>query len=91
MDFLSTVNGSYCENFFPKGWDLDKMEACCNEANKVSERQDFWNEKFTPIECKDLTEFDVKMGHEIANEIKKANENNHTNRLACLCRSYRRN
>ena len=40
MNFKSTVEGSACENFFPKGWDLDKIEACCNEANKVSERQD---------------------------------------------------
>ena len=31
---------------------------------------------FTPIQCSDLNEFEVKMGHEIANEIKKANENN---------------
>ena len=77
MDFNSTVKGSLLEGFYPEGWDFEKIDKCCSNApESVTERQDFWNEKFTPIECKDLTEFDVKMGHEIANEIKKANENN---------------
>jgi len=77
MDFNSTVKGSLLEGFYPEGWDFEKIDKCCGNApESVTERQDFWNEKFTPIECKDLTEFDVKMGHEIANEIRKANENN---------------
>ncbi|MBE5749821.1 MAG: glucosamine-6-phosphate isomerase [Clostridiales bacterium] len=77
MDFNSTVKGSLLEGFYPEGWDFEKIDKCCSNApESVTERQDFWNEKFTPIECKDLTEFDVKMGHEIANEIRKANENN---------------
>lgn len=77
MNFNSTVKGSLCEDFFPKGWDLDKMDACCSHAPEtIGERQSFWNKDFNPIECESLAEFDVKMGHEIANEIKKANEEN---------------
>ncbi len=76
MDFNSTVKGSLLEGFYPKGWDFKKIDACCSNApESITERQAFWNENFAPVSCKDLTEFDVKMGHEIANEIKKANEN----------------
>ncbi len=77
MDFNSTVKGSLLEGFYPEGWDFEKIDKCCSNApESITEKQDFWNDNFTPIECKDVAEFDVKMGHEIANEIKKANENN---------------
>lgn len=74
MDFNSTVKGSLLEGFYPEGWDFEKIDKCCaNAPESVGERQDFWNKDFSPIECKDVAEFDVKMGHEIANEIRKAN------------------
>ena len=74
MDFNSTVKGSLLEGFYPEGWDFEKIDKCCaNAPESVGERQDFWNKDFMPIECKDVAEFDVKMGHEIANEIRKAN------------------
>ncbi len=77
MNFMSTVKGSLLESFYPKGWDFDKIDACCsNSPESVSERQDFWNKDFSPVACEDVVEFNVKMGHEIASEIKKANENN---------------
>ena len=72
MDFLSTYKGSLLENFFPKGWDLAKMDACCE---KGVEREDFWHKDFNPIECQDIGEFDTLMGHEIALQIKNAREN----------------
>ncbi len=75
MDFNSTVKGSLLEGFYPAGWDFEKIDKCCaNAPESVTERQSFWNEGFAPIPCTDLEEFNVKMGHEIANEIKKANE-----------------
>ena len=77
MDFNSTVKGSLLEGFYPEGWDFEKIDDCCShKPEEITERQSFWNEGFTPIQCGDVAEFDVKMGHEIANEIKKANEAN---------------
>lgn len=77
MDFNSTVKGSLLEGFYPEGWDFAKIDACCShKPEQVCDRQAFWNDGFTPIQCSDLNEFEVKMGHEIANEIKKANERN---------------
>jgi len=75
MDFNSTVKGSLLEGFYPAGWDMQKIDACCeHKPEEIFERQDFWNKDFTPIMAKNVQEFDVMMGHEIANEIKKANE-----------------
>ena len=77
MDFNSTVKGSLLEGFYPAGWDMEKIDKCCQiDPKDVTKKQDFWNDNFTPIMCEDVKEFDVKMGHEIANEIKKANERN---------------
>lgn len=72
MDFVSTVKGSLLEGFYPAGWDMERIDSCCNEKNKVQERQSFWHEGFTPVECSDIHEFDTLMGHEIALQIKLA-------------------
>ena len=70
MDFMSTVKGSLLEGFYPKGWDMAKIDRCCaNRPADAGKRQPFWNKDFKPLPCADVAEFDVKMGHEIANEI----------------------
>lgn len=54
---------------------MEKIDKCCSNApEQIYERQEFWNKDFNPIMCNDVKDFDVMMGHEIANEIKKANE-----------------
>ncbi len=75
MDFNSTVKGSLLEGFYPKGWDMEKIDKLCScPPESVCEPQDFWNPGFTPIPCDGLEEFNVKMGHEIAREIKEAGD-----------------
>ena len=76
MDFNSTVKGSMLEGFYPAGWDMAKIDACCDPNNKVEERQSFWNDGFTPVRCENIGEFDTYMGHEIALEIKAARDRN---------------
>lgn len=71
MDFMSTVNGSLLENFYPVGWDMAKIDACCD---KGVAREDFWHKDFNPVECDNIYDFDTCMGHEIANRIKIARE-----------------
>ena len=71
MDFLSTVKGSLLEGFYPKGWDMAKIDACCEMGVK---REDFWHKDFNPVECEALSDFDTLMGHEIAMQIKLAKE-----------------
>jgi glucosamine-6-phosphate deaminase len=75
MDFLDTVKGSLLENFFPAGWDMARIDACCDHPPQtVIDRQSFWNPAFTPVSCETLADFDTKMGHEIALQIKRARE-----------------
>ena len=71
MDFLTTVNGSLLDGFYPKGWDLKKIDECCD---KGVAREDFWHKDFNPIECENIYEFDTLMGHEIALQVKLAGE-----------------
>ncbi len=71
MDFLSTIKGSLLENFYPKGWDMKKIDECCE---KGVQREDFWHKDFNPVECENIYEFDTLMGHEIALKIKEARD-----------------
>ncbi|UKS28299.1 glucosamine-6-phosphate isomerase [Paenibacillus sp. HWE-109] len=75
MDFLTTVKGSLMDGFFPQGWDLRKIDDCCVQAPEtITDRQSFWHHGFNPVVCHDVTEFDMKMGHEIAKEIRRSKE-----------------
>ena len=71
MNFMTTVEGSLLEGFFPKGWDMARMDACCE---KGVAKEDFWHENFNPVECSVLSDLDTLMGHEIAMQIKMARE-----------------
>ncbi|MBO4410953.1 MAG: hypothetical protein J5794_02035 [Lachnospiraceae bacterium] len=68
---MSTVKGSLLEGFFPEGWDMKKIDECCE---KGASRELFWNQDFEPVACDSLTDFDTFMGHEIAQQIRKTRE-----------------
>jgi glucosamine-6-phosphate deaminase len=73
MDLLTTLKGSLLENFFPKGWDLKKIDRCCNNSpENITEKQKWWNKDFRVLPCQTLEEFDTVMGHEIAYQIREA-------------------
>ncbi len=75
MNFMTTVKGSMLEGFYPKGWDMERIDKCCsNPAESVADRQEFWHEGFNPVECATLADFDTCMGHEIALQIKKTKD-----------------
>lgn len=74
MDFNSTVKGSALDGFYPTGWDFERIDACIDKPEKITERQPHWNKDFTPVQCNDLSEFEVYMGHEIAMQIKLASD-----------------
>lgn len=75
MDFLSTVAGSMLEGFFPKEWNFKKIDECCSHnPQEIEDRQVHWNNDFIPICCEELGDFEVKLGHEIAFQIKKARD-----------------
>ena len=76
MNFMTTLKGSMLEGFYPAGWDMEKIDRCCsNDAVDVTKRQSFWNKGFTPVSCASVAEFDTRMGHEIALQVKMARDN----------------
>lgn len=75
MNLIDTLAGSLLEGFFPKGWDLERMDACCSHPPEaIVDRQDFWHHDFTVTPCDTLQDFNVKMGHEIALEIARTKQ-----------------
>lgn len=75
MNFLDTVQGSLLENFYPAGWDMARIDACCaHPPQAVTDRQPHWNPAFTPLPCDSLADFEVMMGHEIALQIRQARD-----------------
>ncbi len=72
---LNTLKGSLLEDFFPAGWDLGRIHACCsNPPAALGERQPHWHSEFQLTACDSLSDFDVRMGHEIAFRILRAKE-----------------
>ncbi|MDD5658546.1 MAG: glucosamine-6-phosphate isomerase [Actinomycetota bacterium] len=83
MNMMDTIAGSDLENFFPKGWDLKKIDKCCSTPpEKALERQPHWNKDFNPVECEDVASFNMMMGYKIAKEIKTVKEEG--NKLALI-------
>jgi glucosamine-6-phosphate deaminase len=75
MDFMDTVKGSLLEHFYPAGWDMKRIDACCSHGPEaITERQDFWNKDFAPVACDGIHDFDMMLGHEIALEIRNARD-----------------
>lgn len=75
INLLGTIKGSLLEEFFPKGWDLAKIDRCCsNPPEAVQKREKWWNHDFNVLPCSSLEDFNTYMGHEIALQIKKAKD-----------------
>jgi glucosamine-6-phosphate deaminase len=82
MNLLTTYAGSMMEGFLPRGWDLARIDDCCAQPpESIEDRQAFWNDQFELVACDSVSDFDIKMGHEIAIAIKRARE---AGRLAAL-------
>ncbi len=70
LDFRSTVKDSLLEGFYPSGWDLEKIDRCCDLGlEKLITPGDHWHPSFTPTPVDNLQEMEQRMGTEIANQI----------------------
>lgn len=73
INLMSTLKDSLLEGFFPAGWDMNALDACCSRPPEaIGARERWWNKKFEPVCCETLADFDMMMGHEIALEIATA-------------------
>ena len=75
MDLITTLAGSMIEGFFPKGWDLAKIDRlAATSPAELARREAWWNPQFEPVACANYEDFDTYMGHEIAREIQLARQ-----------------
>jgi glucosamine-6-phosphate deaminase len=75
INLLTTLDGSMLDGFFPSGWDLGRIDACCSlPPQAVTERQAWWNPEFAPVPCASVEDLDVMMGHEIARAIQRTRQ-----------------
>jgi glucosamine-6-phosphate deaminase len=75
MNLLTTFAGSMMEGFLPRGWDLAKIDACCSHPPEaIHERRPWWHPHFAPLACGSVADFDVMMGHEIAQVIRRTRQ-----------------
>jgi glucosamine-6-phosphate deaminase len=75
IDLIHTLKDSLLENFFPAGWDLARIDACCSHPPEaVTERQPWWHADFRPVPCSSVADFDTMLGHEIAMQIRRTRE-----------------
>ena len=75
LNMMSTIKGSMLENFFPAGWDLQKIEDCCaTPPEHALDRMPHWNKDFRTEECEDVASFNMQMGYEIAKQIKRVRD-----------------
>ena len=78
VNFLNTVKGSLLEGFYPEGWDMSRIDACCLDGvDDALTRQAHWNTDFEPIPCDSVEDFNMMLGHAIAMEIKRARDEGH--------------
>lgn len=72
INLLTTLKGSLLESFFPPAWDLEKWDACvADEPRAIFERQDQWHQDFRIQKARDVADFNVVLGHELASEIRR--------------------
>ena len=77
LNFKNTVEGSLLEGFYPKGWDLDQIDRCCELGlNGIISRADFWNDEFHPEPVTNLETMEQRMGEEIARVIMESRARN---------------
>jgi glucosamine-6-phosphate deaminase len=75
MNLLTTYAGSMMEGFLPQGWDLGRIDDCCaHPPEAIHERRPWWHPRFELVACESQADFDVKLGHEIAQAIRRARE-----------------
>ena len=75
LNMMSTIKGSLLENFFPAGWDLQKIENCCaTPPEHALDRMPHWHKDFSAEECEDVASFNMQMGYEIAKQIRRVRE-----------------
>ena len=69
LSMLNTIKGSQLEDFYPRGWDLRRMDACCALTMKqLTARSRHWHRDFKAVAVDAISE---PMGNAIADEVEQ--------------------
>jgi glucosamine-6-phosphate deaminase len=69
LNMFTTIKGSLLEGFYPKGWDLKRMDKCCGMGLKnIVKPAKFWDRDFKPVAVESVAEMDLRMGDAIADQ-----------------------
>ena len=72
IDLIGTIKGSLLENFYPRGWDLKKMDRCAAMTRRqLLKPGRWWSKEFKPVPVKDVAEMDRRMGDAIADQVEQ--------------------
>jgi len=72
INLLTTIKGSLLDGFYPRGWNLKKIDQCCAAGlKKLTKPAKHWHKDFKPIVVKDVAAMDKKMGSAIAQQIEQ--------------------
>jgi glucosamine-6-phosphate deaminase len=70
ISMLTTIKGSLLERFYPKGWNLKKIDACCQMTrDQLTAPKRPWHAHFKPVAVDSVSEMDRRMGDAIADQI----------------------
>ncbi|HZL36636.1 MAG TPA: hypothetical protein VFC78_15055 [Tepidisphaeraceae bacterium] len=72
LTMLNTIKGSLIERFYPRGWDLRRIDRCCAMGPaKLAAPGRHWNKGFEPVAVSSVAQMDEKMGDAIADQIEQ--------------------
>lgn len=70
LTLLNTLRGSLIESFYPREWDLNRIDRCCNMGLKgVTTPARHWNEQFKARAVDDVDAMDRAMGDAIVDQV----------------------
>ena len=77
INLITTIKGSLLEGFYPRGWDLRKMDRCAaTPGEELLKPKRYWSPDFKPVPVKDVAEMDRRMGDAIADQIEQTRRRN---------------
>lgn len=70
ISMLTTIKGSLLEKFYPRGWNLKKIDACCEMSlEQLIAPKRSWSSDFKPVPVESVADMDQRMGNAIADQI----------------------
>src|SRR4051812_47778826 len=77
LDLISTIKGSLLGDFYPRGWDMRKMDRCAAMTREqLLKPGRWWNKDFKPVVVRDVADMDRRMGDAIADQIEQTRGRN---------------